>query len=77
MNNILISGLLAVSILALAACTRTQTETVHLKHSATGATLRCGPYIYEPGSAEQLLAQKDQKDCVSYFRKQGYQPTSP
>jgi hypothetical protein len=48
-----------------------QTETVHLRHQATGRTAQCGPYrAYDTATTVESAAEL--RDCVADHQQQGF-----
>ena len=58
-----------IPIAALAACNTT--APIYLQHPQTGQTATCGPYNYDPVTAEAALHREAR--CISDFQRQGYE----
>lgn len=65
--KVLLSAL--ILLLVLGACS---TRAVTMRHPATGATVRCGPFptMQNYGSAQAAAMQEAQ--CIQDFKEQGY-----
>lgn len=63
--------LLLIPAVALAACTTTQP--VYLRNPQTGETASCGPYNYDPVTANVALSRETR--CISDYQRQGFERT--
>jgi len=56
-------------IIALSACNTTQA--IYLRNPQTGETASCGPYNYDPVTADVVLNREAR--CISDYQRQGYE----
>jgi len=63
-------ALLIGATVALAACSKS--ETVHLRHAATGETVQCGPY-WKQGMIWKGAVMQELRFCVEDFQRQGFE----
>jgi hypothetical protein len=61
--------LLLFPLIALAACNTTQP--IYLQNPQTGQTATCGPYNYDPVTADVVLNREAR--CITDFQRQGYE----
>ncbi len=66
--------LVSAAAIALVAAGCASSETVYLKHSAKGDTVKCGPYTVGGNIASAAAtAQNELRYCINDFQRQGYE----
>ena len=64
--------LLLLPAVFLGACNTT--APIYLQHPQTGQTVTCGPYNYDPVTAN-VMSQREAR-CITDFQRQGYERVS-
>lgn len=60
---------IAVLLVLVTGCT----SAVTLRHPATGAIAKCGPYTMALGIGSVYTAMERERQCVSDYQRQGYE----